>query len=184
MQYRLVLISIRSWINPRAMVKLERWDKLKKSSNFIGTWTCNLPACSTAAQPSMIPRTLLQYLVMSTISRGKKGMSSASCDFVLFVLMSVYKVLSLLWVKDSRSKKLYSVWWPSLSITYSMALEPRMTSQYSIRQIKVTSNTGTRKIFMYVCGIYQGLSQLRKIKNSSYSQTFLLWDLSTRNRRN
>jgi hypothetical protein len=45
-------ISVRGWVDPRAIVRLEG---LKKST-LSGTWTGDLPVCSIVPQPTMLPR--------------------------------------------------------------------------------------------------------------------------------
>jgi hypothetical protein len=52
----LVFSAVRGSVDPRAIVRLEELDKLKK--RLIGTRTRYLPACSIVPQPTTIPSAL------------------------------------------------------------------------------------------------------------------------------
>jgi hypothetical protein len=51
----MILISVRGWVDSRAIIRLEGVDKLKKSTSS-GTRTGHLLTCSMVPQPATLPR--------------------------------------------------------------------------------------------------------------------------------
>ena len=77
----LVLISVRSWVDPRAVSAAGRITSMKNSSDTIGKQTRDLPACSAVPQPTAPPRAPKeQYFTSSFSQNSQKNSTFMFCN--------------------------------------------------------------------------------------------------------
>jgi hypothetical protein len=94
-----VLIYVRGWVDPTAIVRLEVLSELKKNNDPIGNRTHELPACSTVPQPATLWSVPLKH-ARHILSNRFQLLHVKLCGFSYFIISLKHNGLSVSYKRD------------------------------------------------------------------------------------